>query len=181
MRSGMVIFMKEEFIRLYTGVYKDLYRFALYSLHNEADAEDAVSEAVVDAYAGFAKLRDQGAFRSWIFTILSAKCRRRLKEYVDKTLPLPEEAVSAEEGSAPPEYPDRLISRMPDVEGKMVLWEAFGQLEKTERLIVSLSVIGGYEGREIARELSMNHNTVRTVRRRALEKLRRMLEREESR
>ena len=170
--------MKEEFIRLYTGVYKDLYRFALYSLHNEADAEDTVSEAVVDAYAGFAKLRDKGAFRSWIFRILSAKCKRRLKEYVDKTLPLPEDVAGCGdgEGKAPAEYPERLISRLPDVEGSMDLWAAFGRLEERERLIVSLSVIGGYEGRQIARELSMNQNTVRTVRRRALEKLRKMLQ-----
>ena len=43
--------MKDEFIELYTGIYKDLYRYALYILCNKEDAEDAVSEAVVDAYA----------------------------------------------------------------------------------------------------------------------------------
>ena len=41
--------MKDEFIELYTGIYKDLYRYALYILCNKEDAEDAVSEAVVDA------------------------------------------------------------------------------------------------------------------------------------
>ena len=62
--------MKDEFIELYTAVYKDLYRYALYVLGNREDAEDAVSEAVVDAYAEFGKLRDKGAFKGWIFKIL---------------------------------------------------------------------------------------------------------------
>ena len=76
--------MKDEFIELYTAVYKDLYRYALYVLGNREDAEDAVSEAVVDAYAEFGKLRDKGAFKGWIFKILSAKCKRRLKADEDE-------------------------------------------------------------------------------------------------
>lgn len=127
--------MKDEFIELYTAVYKDLYRYALYVLGNREDAEDAVSEAVVDAYAEFGKLRDKGAFKGWIFKILSAKCKRRLKGYVNKTL----------------------------------------ELDGRERQVIAMSLIAGYEGETIARLMKMNHNTVRTVKSRALEKLRRML------
>ena len=75
--------MKDEFIELYTGIYKDLYRYALYILCNKEDAEDAVSEAVVDAYAEFGKLRDRAAFRSWIFKILSIKCKKKIRGYVN--------------------------------------------------------------------------------------------------
>ena len=76
--------MKDEFIELYTGIYKDLYRYALYILCNKEDAEDAVSEAVVDAYAEFDKLRDKAAFRSWIFKILSIKCKKKIRGYVNR-------------------------------------------------------------------------------------------------
>ena len=38
----------EAFGELYTTVYKKLYRFALYILKNQQDAEDVVSEAVTD-------------------------------------------------------------------------------------------------------------------------------------
>lgn len=156
--------MEEEFARLYTGIYKDLYRFALYTLCNKEEAEDAVSEAVVDAYVEFEKLRDKGAFKSWMFKILSAKCKRKLKGYLNKTVEL-DETLDSELGG-----------RAPDIDNKVDLWEAFGRLDERERLIINLSVIAGYEGREIAKVLSMNHNTVRTIRKRALEKMRLMLE-----
>lgn len=88
--------MKDEFIELYTGIYKDLYRYALYILCNKEDAEDAVSEAVVDAYAEFDKLRDKAAFRSWIFKILSIKCKRKIRGYVNRDDEL-DETVDAKE------------------------------------------------------------------------------------
>lgn len=155
--------MKDEFIELYTAVYKDLYRYALYVLGNREDAEDAVSEAVVDAYAEFEKLRDKGAFKGWIFRILSAKCKRKLKGYVNKTIELDDSldaVISAEEA---------------DVAGKVDIQNAFARLDDRERQVVAMSVLAGYEGETIAKLLKMNHNTVRTVKSRALEKLRKLL------
>ena len=50
---------REAFGRLYELVYKDLYRFALYMLKNCQDAQDMVSEAVTDAYAGIQALQEK--------------------------------------------------------------------------------------------------------------------------
>lgn len=57
------------FAALYEEIYKDLYRFALYTLRNRQDAEDAVSEAVTDAFASIGKLRREDAFRAWLPSI----------------------------------------------------------------------------------------------------------------
>ena len=84
----------EIFAEYYRMVYQDMYRFALYTLKNPHDAEDVTGEAVMDAYASVDKLRDPEAFRAWIFTILSNKCKRKLKEYADKTAELPEQLAS---------------------------------------------------------------------------------------
>ena len=46
----------DAFAELYAGIYKDMYRFALYTLRNTSDAEDAVSDAVTDAFASIRKL-----------------------------------------------------------------------------------------------------------------------------
>lgn len=43
---------KDAFIQLYETIYKDLYRFAFYTLQNQQDAEDVISETVLDAFAG---------------------------------------------------------------------------------------------------------------------------------
>ena len=155
--------MKDEFIELYAGIYKDLYRYALYVLGNREDAEDAVSETVVDAYAGFEKLRDKGAFRSWIFKILSIKCKRKLKSYLNRDSELDEQV-------------DALVFKeAEDVAGKVDVQNAFARLDDRERQILALSVIAGYEGDEVSKLMNMNHNTVRTVKSRALEKMRKML------
>lgn len=154
--------MKDEFIELYTAVYKDLYRYALYVLGNREDAEDAVGEAVVDAYAEFGKLRDKGAFKGWIFKILSAKCKRKLKGYVNRTVELDD-------------LPDAVMSKEDDVAGRVDLQNAFARLDDRERQVIAMSVLAGYDGETIAKLMKMNHNTVRTVKSRALEKLRKLL------
>lgn len=150
------------FAGLYKTVYKDLYRFALYTLKNEADAEDAVSETVLDAYASIHKLRKAEAFRAWIFQILSNKCKNRMREYARKHVDL-EEA-----GELPGEEPELADS--------LYLRSVFAKLTDEERLIIGMHVFGGYTGREIAGILHMNANTVRTKESRALKKMAKQLE-----
>ena len=72
------------FAQLYEGVYQDLYRFALYVLKHPQDAQDVVSDTVMDAFAQIGELRKSEAFRAWIFRILSNKCKRKLKEYATR-------------------------------------------------------------------------------------------------
>ena len=83
----------EVFAAYYEKVYRELYYFALHTLKNPQDAEDAVSETVTDAFATVEKLRDNEKFRVWIFQILSNKCKRILKEYTQKTVELPDEVL----------------------------------------------------------------------------------------
>ena len=85
----------KAFSGLYARIYKELYRFALYTMKHPQDAEDAVSEAVIAAYENIHKLKKEESFRSWIFTILANQCRRKLKN-VQRTEELPE-GLAAEE------------------------------------------------------------------------------------
>lgn len=147
------------FAMLYSEVYQELYKTALYTLKNSHDAEDAVSDAVADAWAQIGSLRKEESFRSWIFTILSNKCRRKMKEYAEKTMGLPEE----------------LCSTPQNAEESLDVRTAFAKLDDEERLILSLNIFGGYSSREIGKALQMNDNTVRSRQKRALEKMRSQL------
>ncbi len=151
----------EAFARLYEEIYRDLYRFALYTLKNTHDAEDAVSDTVADAWQGIRGLRRTEAFRAWMFRILTNKCRRRLGQYANKALSLPEDL--AEE--------PRDIGRNIDVR------RAFAALSDEERMILALNIFGGYTSREIGRLLHMSNNTVRSKQSRALKKMEARLER----
>ncbi|NLZ81411.1 MAG: RNA polymerase sigma factor [Clostridiales bacterium] len=150
----------EAFAQLYKEIYMDLYRFAYYTLRNTHDAEDVVSETVVDAYYGITKLKEEKAFKGWIFKILSAKCKRKLKDYTNKTFPLDLEADIP--GLEKENYDD--------------LNSALLSLSDKERMILSMSIYAGYKSAEIGKTLHMNHNTVRSVQSRALDKLRAILE-----
>ena len=143
------------FTALYEEVYQDMYKFALYTLGHPQDAEDAVSDAVMDAYRSFSKLRKKQSFRPWIFKILSIKCKRKLKEYVHKTVELPE-TLSAEH----------------NMDENLQIRQAFSRLSDEERLIISMHLFGGYSSRETGRILHLNDNTVRSKESRALEKMR---------
>jgi len=70
----------ERFIELYESVYRDLYRLAYYYLGNSQDAEDAVSETALKAYEKYHTLREQTAFKAWIFRILVNQCRMQLRK-----------------------------------------------------------------------------------------------------
>lgn len=145
------------FAQLYEMIYTDLYRFALYTLRHAQDAEDAVSETVVDAFAQIHTLRNAEAFKSWIFRILTAKCSRRIQQYVDqKQEQQPDEAIP-DPSPAPGEHSD--------------LQRAFADLPSEDRLILSMNLFAGYSSAEIGSLLGMNPNTVRSRQSRALKKL----------
>lgn len=152
----------EAFAELYKNIYQSLYRFALYMLGNPADAEDVVSDAVTDAWVTIGKLRNEEAFEGWVFRILSNKCRRKRKEYVNKPLEWKEEIGNlSEEDDLAENYHLRLV---------------FGELSDEERMIIGMHVFGGYTSREISEMTGINANTVRSRESRALKKMAEKLE-----
>lgn len=155
----------EAFAELYQNIYQNLYRFALYMLGNPADAEDVVSDAVTDAFVTIAKLRSEEAFEGWVFRILSNKCRRKRKEYVNKPLEWKEE-IGDMSGA------DELIDNYH-------LRKVFGELEDEDRMIIGMHVFGGYTSREISEITGINANTVRSRESRALKKMAEKLEGQE--
>ncbi len=161
----------EAFAELYEMIYKDLYRMALYTLGNSHDAENAVSDAVVDAFLGIEKLMDPRAFRSWMFRILTAKCARQISENVKSRNLLGDLTVER--------VTETLIStndELGQVLDRTIVEEAFLALNDEEKQIVTMTVYGQLDSGEIAECLNMNRNTVRSVYHRALAKMKKKLE-----
>ena len=153
---------KQAFAGLYT-LYKDsLYRYAYFRLGSEADAEDAVSSCVAEAYANIRSLKYEKAFKSWMFRILYRSCCALIKE---QSAAADREDISALDSVPAPES-GRLSPE---------LSEAFGVLSGEDREIVLLSVVAGYNSREIGSLMSVNPATVRSRLSRALSKMRTFL------
>lgn len=157
----------EAFGLLYEQIYRDLYKFALFTLKDASDAEDVVGEAVTDAFETIGKLRSEEAFRGWMFRILANKCRRMLKAYGKR--PALREYGEAPYGWEPGEV--RETAR----EDLMDLKKAFDGLEEEDRLIVALAFFGGYSSQEIGKILGKKPGTVRSRQSRALSKMRAFL------
>lgn len=148
----------KAFSELYAQIYKDLYRFALFTMKHPQDAEDAVSEAVIAAYENIHKLKKQESFRSWIFTILANQCRRKRKN-TRQMEELPEGLAASEQ-----DYAEACDVRA-----------AFMKLDEKDRIIVACSVLEGYASEEIGRMMGMNPATVRSRKARAIDRLRQIL------
>ncbi len=159
---------QEGFTRLYEAVAPSLYRTALYTLGNSHDAEDVVSETFIEAYRGLASLREPQAFIPWIYRILSARCNRKIREYVrarnemdiDQMLHLP-----GEQG----EFAEGVLTRTD-------LLRALQNLSSEERQIVTLSVVEGYTAKEIASIMESPQGTVSSKLFRAFKKMKKYLE-----
>lgn len=158
--------------RLYEMVYMDLYRFALFTLKNPHDAEDVVSDTVTDSFVGIRKLQTDEAFRSWIFKILTNKCRRILKQHAERpAVGEYDEAMAGKEAAEGSVYGEEGVNR----EDLMDLRRAFGSLPEEDRLIIGLSFFGGYTSEEIAGMLKRKAGTVRSKQSRALSRMRELL------
>lgn len=148
----------KEFAQMYKDVYRDLYKFALCLMKNTHDAEDAVSEAVLSAFKNIQQLKEANAFKQWIFTITANVCRKKLKEKIkEREVYVQEECHQEDYGVA------------------IDVQNAFFILTEEEQEIIGLSVFGGYNSKEIGQMLSINPNTIRSKRSRALEKMERVL------
>lgn len=155
----------DAFAELYSKVYKDLYYIALCNLKNSHDAADAVSDTVLDAYVSIKKLKDETAFKAWIFKILTVKIKRKQTEYIrnrENTTDLSDEMRDM--------IPEK-NNRYSGVE----IVEQFNSLNENEKLVFSLSVICGYSSDEISQITGIKSATVRSHLLRGREKLKKEL------
>ena len=158
---------KEMFAQVYDAVAPDLYKVALYTLGNPHDAEDVVSDTFIDAYKGISQLRDPAKFKFWIMKILSAKCKRKIAEYIRRKSQVDIEDFAAGFG----EQPDLGA----DMTQRAEIVHALGRLSESERMIINLAVVQGYTIRETASIMGAPQGTVSSKLHRALGKMRKML------
>ena len=134
-----------------------------------------MQDTALAAWRGFGSLKKKEAFRAWILQILVNTCRRALRKKTAAGYgvlsPDPAAELDAQRAGAAKE----------NLTERLELLELLSGLDDEERLIVLLTVFGGYKGEEIAKILNRRHSTVRSRYRRALKKLERKLqEKEES-
>jgi RNA polymerase sigma factor (sigma-70 family) len=156
-----------SFCKLYELYYKDMYRFAYYMLGNQQDAEDVISETVLDAFTGMRNLKKPEKFKAWIFQILSVKCKRQIAVYISNREHIKEDSEIHPLAKEDHPYAEQLDLRA-----------AFDALNETEKNVISLMVFAGYNSRETAKLLNSREGTIRSAKSRAFTKMSQYLKEE---
>ena len=135
-----------------------MYRLAFSILRNDADAQDAVSEAIVLAFEKCHQLRKTSSAKSWLIQILvnsSKKIALQSNKYV-----LLENEIQYEQAE---EFKDD------------DMWETVMELDEEFREVVVLYYYEQFSVREIGKMLRVPEGTVKSRLARAREKLLRII------
>jgi len=153
---------REEFSGVVTAHSRTMFRAARSILDSDADAEDAVGQAVLLAWENREKLRDAGAARSWLIKI-TVNCARRQRSKGGRMLYYEnlEQVAGAGENR---DYSD--------------LWEAVLSLPPEGRAVVTLFYYEDLTVEQIAKVLKVPKGTVKSRLSRARARLRELLSEE---
>lgn len=146
---------REEFTRRVLAIRERLYHTAWMYLGSEADALEAVDEAVYQALRSLKKLRQPQFFETWLTRILINECKKELRR---RHRFAPVEEVPE---TAAPEALDHLP-----------LKDAIQRLPEDLRAVIVLRYFAGLSQAETAETLGIPQGTAATRQRRALELLR---------
>ena len=162
--------MKEELYEKLTSYIienqEKFYRLAFSYLKNQEDALDAVQNAVCKALAHYPELKNEEAYKTWMYQIVineSLTLLRARKRFV----------LADEDGLWEIPYEEKQYELHDD------LYDQIGRMETDTQSIIKLRYFEELELREIAQVLKMNLNTVKTKLYRGLRILKVAMEKEE--
>ena len=136
------------------------YRIAKAMLRNDADCEDAMQEAMLNAWKHLPSLKNHEYFDTWLCRILINECKRQIRRSRRKqTDPLLESYPA-------PQPPEPL------------LWEALQRLDSRYRLPLTMHHANGNTLEETARILGLPVSTVKWRVHRGKQLLSNLLEKE---
>ncbi len=140
---------KEAFVELIEMHKAALYNIAVSIVKNEADALDAVSEAILSCWENLPKLRKEEYFKTWLTRILMNKCYDVIR---DRNYYCFDDAeVFANETAPQHDYDARL-----EVEAY------FHKLNQNEKLILSMFYFDDYSIKQISDLLGISKSAVKT-------------------
>jgi len=138
----------------------DLYRYAMWICGNDALAKDLVQETFLRAWRALDSLKDIGAAKSWLITILRREYARTFERKVPKFTDVDKVVVADDEALGPDEQTERKLLR-----------QGIMKLDPKYRDPLLLQVVAGHSCEEISNQLGISKSAVMTQLFRAREKL----------
>ena len=145
----------------------DLYRYAMWICGNDALAKDLVQETFLRAWRALDSLKDVGAAKSWLITILRREYARTFERKVPKFTDVDKVVVAEDEELEPDERTERDLLR-----------KGIMNLEPKYRDPLLLQVVFGHSCEEISEQLGISKSAVMTQLFRARQKLKTLLQKD---
>lgn len=157
---------REYFCSCIRQCEKSMYALAFGILKNEADAADAMQEAILKAYCNLDRLRDKKKFRSWMMSIVHNTAIEFLRKHRE-TVDIDEQwDLSGPDSST-------------DTATRLAIWEAVQKLKLPYRTVVILFYYENYPIRQISDITSTPAPAVRQQLSRARKMLAELLHKED--
>ena len=151
---------RQRFDRLVAGYYPDMYRYAAWLSRDTAIAEDVVQEALLRAWKSLDALRDDGAAKQWLLTIVRRENARYFERRRLETVDI--DNLTGSQAALLAEAPNEELAD---------LREAIFGLDDDYREPLVLQVLMGYSTNEIAATMGLKQGAVLTRLHRARNKL----------
>ncbi len=163
---------RAAFAELYDLHLDRVYRYISYRTGNRQDAEDLTEQVFLQAWAAIERFRWQGKpFLAWLYAVahnLIVDWRRR--SMTSDSLDDADHAIDVESVSA-----SQAMSQWIDAE---LLATAIKRLTPDQQQVITLKFMDGFDTATIAKMMDKREGTIRALQLRALQSLRRELERQ---
>jgi RNA polymerase sigma-70 factor (ECF subfamily) len=160
------------FAELYDQFLSPVYRYVFYRVSNRADAEDLSEQVFLQAWAAIDRFRWQGKpFLAWLYALahnLVIDSRRRAK---------PAQSLDDVEFPLDPESPSAAQAMIQWLDAEL-LAAAMSRLTPDQQQVIKLKFVEGFDTSQVARLMDKRVGTIRALQLRALQSLRRELERQ---
>ncbi len=184
------------FVELTRSYYAAMLRVAQMYVSSRAVAEEVVQETWIGVIRGIDRFEGRSSLKTWIFRILTNTAKARA-EREGRAIPfsaldparVPEAAVEADRflGDEHPQWPGHWASapaswaalpeeRLLGKETRELVAQAIESLPASQRAVISLRDVEGWDGEEVCNVLGVSETNQRVLLHRARSKVRRELE-----
>ena len=152
---------------LYNETYKQAYSVALQITKNEEEAFDILQDSYIKAFNNLHTLADKSKFKSWLFQIVSNKCKDYLKSKRHDLVYFSEMTYETDSGEQEVEFEDESTSFSPQEqvdynETKRLIAEMMNNLPEDQKLVLLMYYVQELSIKEIAESLEVSENTVKS-------------------
>lgn len=141
---------QREFLNQFETIKDSLWRFCLSITGNRFAAEDVLSQTILESFSGFAKLKNTGAFKSWIFTIAKRISIRNYNES-GRFIPITDEVCQMLAAEVDEPHKEEIAE----------LYRAIASLPAPQKEAILLFEINGLSRTEVAEIQNTNVETVK--------------------